>query len=492
MNAIASTDPAEQRIPSGIPGIDTILSGGFMMGGIYIVQGPPGAGKTIFTNQLCFNHVAGGGRATFVTLLAENYARMLNNMRRMAFFDDAVIPDRLVYLSVSADLRDGGLSALLNLMRREIQQRRTSVLVIDGLVSVHTVANSELEFKHFVHDLQEIALATDCTIFLTTNDDRTVSPERTMVDGLLVLTESMRGWHADSHLQVTKFRGSGYLRGRHSYVVDERGITVYPRIEALYDGPGPGGMDVDVRVPSGVARFDSIIGGGLPNGSTTLLAGPSGVGKTTMGLQFLAQCSPAEPGLLFGFYETPKRLRTRAEAIDPALGAMFDDGTIAVQWQSPAGDAIDAYGQRLLDTVRSHGVKRLFIDGLSAFQQGASDPSRVGNFFNALGNELRLLGVTTMFTVEMPDVLGATIRMPSHNASALAENIVVMRFVEYEARLHRVLSILKMRDSDFDPAVFEFVVGDGGVHIDREMAHVRKLLRPFAGGFDGADDRGEG
>lgn len=469
-------DPAEPRVPTGIEGLDAILGGGVMLGGIYIVQGPPGAGKTILTNQVCFNHIASGGRASFVTLLAENHARMLNNMRRMAFFDESAIPDRLVYLSAYAEMRDGGLVALLQLLRRDIQQRGTTVLIIDGLVSAHMGAGNDLAFKQFVHDLQEIALATDCTIFLTTNDTRDVSPERTMVDGLIVLTDRTFGWQAVSDLQVTKFRGSGFLRGRHSYQIDELGITVFPRIEALYAHPSRTAVRLAERVGTGIAHLDGILGGGLPAASTTMLVGPSGAGKTTTGLQFLALSSAAEPGLMFGFYETEDRLRLKAERINPAFRGLFDDGSVEMLWQPPTSDLLDAYGKRLLDAVRRRGVKRLFIDGLTAFQSGVIDPSRVGDFFSALANELRAQGVTTLYTLEVQDVISSSLRLPIQSASSLAENIVLMRFVERGARLHRLLSVLKVRDSRYDPSVFEFSLDEDGIRLDPTSEGAEALL----------------
>ena len=237
----AISPPMLERVTSGVPGLDTILRGGFMRGGIYIVQGAPGAGKTILTNQMCFHHIRGEGRcALYVTLLAENHARMMQHLRGVAFFDQALVPDKLTYLSAFRDILEGGLKALTNLARREIQRRRCSMLVIDGLVSARATADTELAFKEFIHDLQEIALATDCTMFLTTNmpqREYDSTPEQTMVDGLIELNDRIYGWRAESDLQVRKFRGSGFLRGRHAYKITDSGFIVHPRIEALLAHP---------------------------------------------------------------------------------------------------------------------------------------------------------------------------------------------------------------------------------------------------------------
>lgn len=469
-------DARPARVLSGIEGLDTIVNGGFVLGGMYIIQGTPGAGKTILTNQICFHHVAGGGRALFVTLLAENHARMIGNLQGMSFFDHAMLPDQMSYLSAFNEMRDGGLEALGKLLRREIQRRRTTMLVIDGLVSAQSSAKSDQAFKEFVHDLQEVALATDCTMFLTTNAGDQVSPEQTMVDGLIVLKDRMYGWQAASDLQVTKFRGGSFLRGRHSYQISDDGVTVYPRIEARYAHPSRMAELPAGRASMGIDRLDAMLGGGVPNASTTMIMGPSGSGKTTMGMHFLSQSSEDEPGLMFSFYETPARLAVKADRLRPPLRPLLDSGSVEVLWQTPTSDLMDAYGERLLEAVHRRKVKRLFIDGLTAFQSAAIDPSRIGNFFSALANELRVLGVTTVYSLEVPDILGPAVRVPVDDASSLAENMILLRFVEQRSRLYRLISILKVRDSDFDPSLYEFTLGDAGFDIRATSESVEEIL----------------
>ena len=473
MNA---TVPEQPRLPSGIAGLDTILAGGVMRGGLYIVQGAPGTGKTILANQICFHHVAAGGQAMFVTLLAENHARMIGNLRSMAFFDETRLGKELTYLSGFNEMQQGGLAELAKLLRREIQRRRVSLLVIDGLVTAAASAPSEQAFKLFVHDLQEFALATDCTMVLTTNPALGISPEQTMVDGLILLSDRSYGWRAESDLQVTKFRGGGYLRGRHSYKIGDAGIVVYPRIEALFANPSRAAAAAVGRAPTGIARLDALLGGGIPVASTTMVMGPSGVGKTTVGLHFLSQCSPEEPGLMFGFYETPTSLRAKVDRMVPSLGPLFDGGAVELLWQTPTSDLLDAYGQSLIEAVRRRRVTRLFIDGLTAFRSGAVDPSRIGNFFSALSNEFRVRGVTTVYSLEVPNILGPAVNVPVDDASSLAENMILLRFVERRARLHRLVSILKARDSGFSPSLFEFDITDRGVEIHDTPDSVDRLL----------------
>jgi circadian clock protein KaiC len=462
---MTSTPFEQPRMSSGIAGLDTILGGGFMLGGLYIVQGTPGAGKTILANQICFQHVAGGGDALFVTLLAENHARMIGNMRQMAFFDETKIGTKLNYLSGFNEMQARGLEEVTKLLRREIRRHRAQILVIDGLVTAAVTAPNELAFKMFIHDLQEIALATGCTMFLTTNPGSGTTPEQTMVDGLILLRDRLYGWRAESDLQVTKFRGSGFLRGRHSYKITNAGFVIYPRIEQLFARPSLEGLASTAQVSTGIVGLDAMLGGGIPLASTTMVMGPSGIGKTTVGLHFLSRSSIDQPGLMFGFYETPSSLRAKADRLVPSLGPLFESGAVELLWQTPTSDLLDAYGQTLLEAVQRRKAKRLFIDGLTAFHSGAVDPSRIGNFFSALSNELRVRGVTTLYSLEVPNILGPAVNVPVDDASSLAENMILLRFVERQSRLHRLMSVLKTRDSSFDTALHEYAITDKGVVI---------------------------
>ncbi|WP_371418036.1 RAD55 family ATPase [Acidisoma sp. L85] len=221
--------------------------------------------------------------------------------------------------------------------------------------------------------------------------------------------------------------------------------------------------------------------------------GTIGHGETTLGLQFLAKCSEAEPGLLFGFYETPARLDAKIAGVCQPLRGLIDSGAAEVRWQPPTDDLLDAYGERLLQAVHRRKVKRLFIDGLGAFRQASStEPTRIGNFLTALMNEMRVLGVTTLYTLEVPDIMGPTIRTPIGDLSDLAENLILLRFVEVDSQLHRLVSILKVRDSQFDASLHEYVTSGQGLLIEvtadsaqRIMANYYKqnLGDPFATGY---------
>jgi len=154
------TAPLE-RVATGVPGLDAVLQGGLLKGGVYIVQGPPGAGKTILGNQICFAQAAAGGNAVYVTLLAESHTRMLAHMRGMSFFQPRMIPDRVYYVSCFKVLEGEGLDGLLKVLRTVTASRKASFLVLDGLVSAEEASPSAKDFKKFIHELPSVTAITD-------------------------------------------------------------------------------------------------------------------------------------------------------------------------------------------------------------------------------------------------------------------------------------------------------------------------------------------
>lgn len=469
MNATPSALVALERMPSGIPGLDTVLGGGFFRSGVYIVHGLPGSGKTIFANQLCYRHVAAGGRAVYMTLLAESHARMLQHIRPLAFFDESAIPDRLSYISAFHDLESDGLKGLMSLLRREMRARQVSVLILDGLVAAAEAAHTDRELKKFIHEVQTSAVFHGCTVFLlTSGDPKRMNAEATMVDGLLELEDRLFDARAERSIQVRKFRGAGSLRGKHSFRIDDGGMEVFPRIESLYGEP-PEQSSIGTALPTGVDSLDALIRvGGLTANSATVVIGSSGTGKTTLGLHFLSGSTPEQPGLMFGFFESPARLRVKAGNFGIDLEGLEASGAVSVLWRSQGEHLIDELAHHLLDEVAARGVKRLVIDGLSGFFESATYPERVSRFFSCLTNELRRRGVTVLMTLETVDVVGTAVAT-AHGVSGFVDNLLFLRFVEAEAQVKRLLAITKMRDSDFDP-------GQHGVEIDGSGMRIAGLL----------------
>ncbi len=464
-----------RRVPSGIEGLDDILRGGFFGGGLYIVEGPPGVGKTILGNQICFNQAEAGSKVLYMTLIAETVGRMLLNIRDLKFYDEGVVGNGIFYVSGFNALKKDGLSGLLHLLRREVAARKATILVVDGFASASDHAKSREDLKLFVQQLQTQADAADCTVFLLTNpSEQKPSSEETMVDGIINLSTTVHEWRSARELCVRKFRGSDYLQGVHSYDITENGVTIYPRMETLIRRDSDSNGDL-MRIVSGNSRLDTMLGGGLPVRSSTMVIGPSGTGKTMLGLQFLGQSSAEEPGLLFGFYETPERIRTKAGAVCPPLLKQLDAGHVQILWQAPTDQFLDELADRMLRDIKKRKVKRLLIDGLGGFKK-ALRSRPIEPFFSALVHELRAQGVTSICTAEVMEIVGPTMTLPLQGLSDVTDNHILLRFIEAGASLYRLLSILKVRDSAFDSDLRQLHFADNGLELAENSASAKLIL----------------
>jgi circadian clock protein KaiC len=474
---LSESRPSSERRPTGIGGLDRILEGGLLASGVYIVQGPPGAGKTILANQTCFNHAAAGGHAVYVTLLAESHSRMFAHLKRMTFFNESAIPDHVYYIGGYSALAAEGLDGLVTLIRGAIQKHKATLLVVDGLVSAQESSPTDREFKRFLHEIQTLADLTDCTVLLLTNVQRASGffPEHTMVDGVLHLTDELSELRPLRHIRVLKLRGSAPVRGLHSMRITDHGLEVTPRIETRF------GQDVvnevelawGPKVPLGLAPLDEMLRGGFRTGSITMLLGSSGSGKTLLGMQFLAEgIKRGERVVYFGFYERPEAILAKCQRV--GIGGLkegVERGLARMVWHRPVEGVIDELGASLIQTIASFRPQRLLLDGMEGFKRAADFPERMSHVYSAIAQELERLGVTTLYTTETRALFEKTIEVPINGLSAATQNIVVLRHIEHRATMRRVLAILKVRDGDYDARMRELRITDDGL----------QLLDTFAG-----------
>lgn len=472
----------EERLRTGIPGLDTVLRGGFRTGRTYMLMGLPGAGKTILANQVCFHHAANGGRVLYLTLLAESHTELVANLRSLTFFDGSRLPESVTYLSAFTVLEQGGLEALSELIRKEIRTQKATLLVLDGLVAAEEVAPSPQALKKFIHGLQVVTNLVDCTtLVLTTGGGRGLGAEHTMVDGLLILKQRMFGARSIRELVVRKFRGSDYLLGKHSFEITRDGIILYPRLETLVDEGAPPPRLGDMRSAFGIKGLDRMLSGGIPSGSSTLLLGPSGSGKTLLGLNFLAEgARQGERGHYFAFYDSPERMLMQTSLVGMKLEPLIQRGDLEVSFRVPTENILDKLGAQLLEAIRERGVKRLFLDGYDALQTAAVRRTRSARFLTALVNECRLRGVTLLFSVETTTAFGPQVEFPMRGISMVAENVLFLRLAELRSELRHFICALKVRNSGYDHALRELTIGPKGLAVGGTFEDAQALMTGVA------------
>jgi circadian clock protein KaiC len=474
------------RVPTGVPGLDVVLKGGLLHGGIYMILGAPGAGKTMLGNQICYNHVATGGRALYVTLIAESHARMLAHLRPLSFFRPDAVGGALYYISGYGVFDKEGLPGLLKMLRRLVLDHKASFMVLDGLGITHAV--EELELKRFINDLQVSIEVAGCTALILVPSSTSNAPPsaQTMADGLIVLSDNPVGLRAVRQVEVVKFRGSDHLRGKHNFTLSDEGVHIYPRTEALQSeqdsrGREPRRVGGKRSLKFGIGKFDEMIGGGIPEGTSTILLGSPGSGKTLLGLHFLAEgARNGETGLYFGLAEVPEHLISKAEGLGLPLGQYVQDDLVKIMWQPALENDLDIMSEHLFEAIRKSKAKRVLLDSLNGFMESAFFPERMGRFITALLQGIRRLGATAMLSVETPDLFGPEIVLPVPELGITGDNIILLRYVELRSQVHRLISVLKMRESAHDRGIHEFRISPEGIDVAATFESAEAILTGIA------------
>jgi circadian clock protein KaiC len=476
----ASTPDAAPRgrVRTGVPRLDDVLHGGLARGGMYAIVGPPGGGKTVLANQVCFHHVAEeGGRCVVVTLLVESHARLVAHLAPFEFFRPEEVPERVIYVSGYGALKTGGLAELLQLTRRTLDDRRATFLVLDGIESLDHLGATASELREFVNGLQAVTALYGCTTLLLSTL-REGHVEQTLVDGVLELSDRLVGPRAVRELTIRKLRGSDHLRGRHELEITSRGVAVHPRTEVRFAAPAAVAVEERVRMPFGIPRLDEMLGGGLLSGSTAAIVGAPGTGKTALGLAFLAEgARRGQRGTYFGFQEAPPRLVAKSRQLGVDLEAAQRSGLVEIVWQPPLERGMDALAEQLLERLLADPQprRRLFVDGIEGFRAAAAYPARMPRFLSALANELRTLDVTTVVSEEL-ELFGAELRPTTPELAQFVDAVVALRHVELRSHLHRLVSVLKMRESAYDRSIRELRIEPGRLDVGEPFESAEAIL----------------
>lgn len=439
-----------KRLPTLVEGLDDILNGGLFEGGVYIFEGPPGVGKTTLANQIAYTLARREVRTLYVTMLAESHARMLQHMEEQIFFDQQEVSSTVFYVSGYRELEEGGLKAIVGLLRGELVRHRASLLVIDGLVvdSMESMTNDSV--RQFVHELQSLVSTMSCTcLILTSGNSNALSAEQTMVDGIFAFEDHGFHWRAERRMQVRKFRGSLVIRGQHTFCLSSKGVQFFPRLESLplVDATARLGPH---HVPTGWRMLDAALrGGGLLAGSTSLVVGRSGTGKTTLALAFAAASGAEGVALVLSCTEFASDLRRLSTELGLGVEAALFRGDLVIRNLGQEDESMDEMGHQLLRLVDELKVSRLVLDGIAGLADTLAFRDRGYRFLGRLLVELRRRGVTCLFTVD-PEALAVAAGAP------LAEGLVgwfdnVFAFETASARNkplnQRILTVGKIRGS---------------------------------------------
>lgn len=469
-------------LETGVPNLDRILGGGVPAGDVLLIVGPAGSGKTTLALQMAFHCSAAGRKTLYASTLSETPNRVLKHTRGLAFYDESVIGRHLFLLDVYPVVKRG-LAAVRDALVRAVGEHGAELLVLDGLTALHDLYPGSAALRTFLYELGAALAALECTGVLTSSrtdaGDGDGAVEFTMADGIVKLDRRHVGARTLRSIRAEKMRGRAPVSGDHALRIDGGGVTAFPRIESLY-APGTVGLRTE-RTPSGLAELDGMMNGGLPAGSATVLAGALGTGKTLTCLHFVMEgVRRGEKVMLAAFRETPEQLMDKARVFGMDLESAVREGRAAIFHRPAIEMVVDELTFELWSELDLFGPQRLALDSVVELEYAILEPGRQRGYLTALVELLRTRGVTSVFTVETPQVVGPELDFSGTTMAVLAENLVLLRNVQFRAALVSIISILKMRDSAFDSSIRQYRVTDRGIDVVPPSETTEGLLAAIA------------
>jgi len=457
------------KLSTGVRGLDDILGGGIPEFSFNIIAGMPGCGKTTMVHQIAFANATPKKPALYFTVLGEPVVKMLRYQQQFSFFDESKIGKAVRFINLSDLALEKDLKAVLGEIIQQVTAANAGVVIVDSFRTLARKATSELgavELQSVVHRLAQFLTSGEATTFLVgeyfTEEIRD-NPLFTMVDGIFWLSQVTERNSVVRKLQIMKLRGQATVPGLHTIRIDDGGVQAFSRTLGLtgYNAKAPGRRQLSIGIP----ELDKMLGGGILEGDSLLVAGPSGTGKSALATQFIAEgLRQGEPGIMAIFEERPEGYTQRAGNFGLNLRAAEKKGTLETLYLRPLDLSVDETMQAILDAIKRVGAKRLVIDSLVGFEMALA-PGFRADFRESLYRMIGALtgaGITILSTVEVEDTFTG---LPfSHYAiSFLTDDIIRFRYVEIDCQLRKVMVVIKMRGGNHSKDVREYVITDKGV-----------------------------
>lgn len=477
------TEDRQDAALTGVRGLDDVLAGGFARGRLFLLEGSPGTGKTTLATQFLMTGAAAGERCLYITL-SETEAEMRNSAASHGWdlggvtVFELVPPDSLLdeeqqqSLLYSSDLELGETTQRIFQAFEELKPDR---IVLDSLSEIRLLAQSSLRYrrqilalKHFfAHRGTTVLMLDDLTADVA---DKTV---HSVAHAVIRLEELSPGYGPDRRrMRVVKYRGRRFRGGFHDFVIETGGVRVFPRLVSAEHRIH---MSRDI-VKSDSRELDALLGGGVERGSSVLILGPAGTGKSLLGLSFVsAAIQRDEKAAMFIFDEEIGLLFSRALGLGIDMRAMVDSGNLIVEQVDAAELSPGEFSERVRQCVEHHGVRTIIIDSLNGYQASMPEENALILHMHELLQYLNRQGVTTFLTVAQHGLVG-DMKSPV-DVTYLADTVVLLRYFEASGRVRRAISIIKKRTGMHEDTIREFRIGRYGIRLGPPLVGFQGVLR---------------
>jgi circadian clock protein KaiC len=474
---------ASGRSATGIVGLDDILAGGFLPHRLYLVDGDPGAGKTTLALQYLMEGARLGERCLYITL-SETREELMAGAASHGWSLEGV--DIVELVSDEADLDGDGqvtmypaaeveLGETTRRILEAVERINPSRVVFDSLSELRLLAQSSLRYRRQILALKQFFVGRKCTVILL--DDKTSEGSDLHLQSIAHAVISLEQLTpvfgaARRRLRVVKFRGTAYRGGYHDFTIEKGGLCVYPRLVAL-EHSEPFGAD---QIRSGVERLDALLGGGPDRGTSTLLMGPAGSGKSTIAVQYAVAASErGDHAAIFAFDESAATLRVRTAALGIKLNEGSDAGRVKVRQIDPAELSPGEFAWMVRTAVERDKARVVVIDSLNGYMNAMPDEKFLTAQLHELLTYLGRQGVTTFMVVAQHGMMGASMQAPV-DTSYLADSVVLLRYYEYGGKVKKAISVVKKRSGAHEESIRELRFDSGGIHLSEPLEKYRGIL----------------
>jgi circadian clock protein KaiC len=469
------------RRPTGLPGLDEVLHGGLIPERAYLVRGGPGTGKTTLGLHFLLAGVANGEAALLITLesaeaqLRQDAASQGMDLSGVRVLDlspthEFFVENQSYDIFSLADVERDPTTQRIIQMVTELRPVR---VFVDAVTTLRYLASDNFQFRRQALSFVRYLVDHGATVLLSSEPTASVPDDdlRFMTDGIIDLEISPIHGVVRRTLSVVKFRGSDFEGGAHSMRLTAGGMEVYPRLV-------PGSHErrfVPELIPSGVAELDAMLHGGIERGTITILSGPSGVGKTTVGIQFMKEAAArGERSVVYAFEEQLDTILHRCESIGMSVRDMVQTGALSIVEVEPLRFSPGEFALMVRREVEERGVQIVMIDGIAGYELTMAGDDLVTHL-HALGRYLKNMGVTILLANEVKSITG-DFQATETGISYLCDNLIFLRYLEVRGGLRKAIGVLKKRLGDFDKTLREIEITCDGVEVGAPLTGLRGVL----------------
>jgi circadian clock protein KaiC len=452
------------RIETGVRNLDALFQGGLPRGSVTVVGGPPGAGKTILTQQICFHNASSKQRVLYFGTLSEPTAKTLKYLSQFSFFDAKKLDAGIAFVDLGVILRTKGLDAASKLIMDQVKKVKPSIVVVDSFKAFDDLSHSQEELRKFGYELAVNLMAWEVTSFLLGEygpHDFQTNPLFSIVDALIIVTQREQSGEQQRFIQVIKMRGTEHSRDEHSFVITRDGVEVFaPRVTIKREDRGPGGK----RCKTGISKLDELIGEGIPRGSSLLVGGVAGTGKTVLLLEFIYRGALlGEKGIVFTFEETEERLRATARGLGWDFDRQIELGMIEIVFTPQPNIMVEGHLLMMRERAEAFQARRVAVDSVSVFLHKVKDPQISREKIFQLASIIQNTQAVGLFATDIP--YGSTQISRFGVEETVVDGVVLLSLIEEGLERQRYIEVYKLRNTAHLKGRHTMAIGPGGLMI---------------------------